>query len=130
MYGVRTASRSDFFIFTISQTGYPPVGKVTDYYGADIRRYKIHGLVQSGYPPLNMSRSGADFFECVTERISTCGESHGLSRSGYPSLQISRIIAKRISVALFISRSGLSHSVEQTAQNRGISPQCTVSIIR
>ena len=46
------------------------MGKVTDYYGADIRRYSFHGLVRSGYPRLNMSRSGADFFGCVTERIS------------------------------------------------------------
>ena len=48
-----------------------------------------------------MSRSGANFFECFTERISACGERHGLSRGGYPPLQMSRVIAERISVALF-----------------------------
>ena len=43
---------------------------------------------------------------------------------------MSRIIAERISVARFLIRGGLSHSVEQTAQNRGISPRCTVAILR
>ena len=88
------------------RSGYPPL--------------QIHGLVRSGYPPWNMSRSGADFLECVSERISACGESHGLSQSGYPPLPMSRVIAERIPVARFFSRSGLSHCVEQTAHNRGI----------
>ena len=43
---------------------------------------------------------------------------------------MSRVIAERISVARFSSRSGLSRSVEQIAQNRGISSRCTVAIIR
>ena len=61
VHGVGTAPRIGFFIFKISRSGYAPVGKVTDHYGADIRYYKFHGLVRSGYPFLNMSRCGADF---------------------------------------------------------------------
>ena len=110
VYGVRAAPRS-FFVSKITRSGYPPVGKVMEYYGADIRRYKFHRLARSGYPPLNMSRSGGDFFHVC----------YGVERSGYPPLQMSRIIAERISVARFFSRSGLSHSVEQTAQNHAIS---------
>ena len=71
----------------------------------------------------SVSRSGA-------ERVFACGESHGLSRSGYPPLQMSRIVAERISVARFFARGGLSQSVERTAQNRGVSPLCTLAIIR
>ena len=131
VYGVRTAPRSGFFI--LKSRGAERIsahGKSHGLLRSGFRRYKFHGLVRSGYPPLKTSPSGADFFECVTERISACGESHGLPRSGYPPLQMSRIIAEWISVARFFSRSGLFHSVEHTAQNRGISPRCTVAILR
>ena len=67
----------------MEQSGYPLAGIVTECHGADIHRYKCHGL-----------------------------------------------FAERISVARFFSQSGLSQSVEQTAQNRVISPQCTVAIVR
>ena len=43
---------------------------------------------------------------------------------------MSRVIAERISVARFFSPTGLSHPVEQTAQNYGISLRCTVAVIR
>ena len=71
VYGVRTAPRSGFSFFLISRSGYPPL---------QISRSSTERL-----SPLNMSRSGADFFECVTERISACGESHGFSRSEWIS---------------------------------------------
>ena len=80
VYGVRTAPRSSFSFLKISRSGYPPVRKVTDDYGADIRLHKFHGLVRSGYPALNMSRSGADFFECVTERSGADIRLRGKSR--------------------------------------------------
>ena len=39
------------------------MGKVKDYYGADIRRYKFHALARSGCPPLQISR-------IIAERVS------------------------------------------------------------
>ena len=42
---------------------------------------------------------------------------------------MSRVITERISVAPCFSRSGLSHSVEQTAPNGDFSPRRTVAII-
>ena len=93
MYGVRTAPRSGYFIFKISRSGYPPV------------RGKSHGLLlllrsgcpplqisrisTNGYLPLNMSRSGVDFFECVTE----------WSGAGIRLRGKSRIVTERISAA-------------------------------
>ena len=74
------------------------MGKVTDYHGADIRRNKLHGFVRSGYPPLNISRSGAGFSSVLRSGYPLAGkvtECHGadirhyncrgLLRSGYPS---------------------------------------------
>ena len=41
---------------------------VTEQSAADIRMSKTQGLLRSGCPPLKISRSGADFVLCVTER--------------------------------------------------------------
>ena len=118
MYGVRTAPIGAFFsFFIISRSGYPPVGKVTDYCGAGIRpweksritterisaRGKSHGIIRSGYPPVGKVTDyfGADIrpwekSRITTERLSARGKSHGLLRSwisargkshGYPPVE-------------------------------------------
>ena len=107
------------------------MGKVTEYYGADIRPWEKSRILRSGYPPSKISRSGADFFWYVTGRSGAdirSMKSHGFSRSGYPPSKTVTDFCERISVIPVFSRSGLPHSVEQTAQNRGISPRCTVAI--
>ena len=95
VYGAQTAPRSVFFILKISPRAdiRPSVGKVADYCGADI------------LPSLNMSRGGADFFECVTERsgyplaAGKVADCHGADIRRYRWM--SRVIAERMSVARF-----------------------------
>ena len=76
---------------------------------------KIYLAERSGYPPLEYVTERSGFVECFTERISAGGESHGLSRSGYPWHVF-------FHGAVYLT-------VDQTAQNRGISPRCTVAIV-
>ena len=119
VYGVSTAPRSIFFLFFDLAERMPARGK-------------SHGLSRSGYPPLQISRITMErisAFEYVTERsgyllagkVTDCHgadirryKCHGLLRSGY----------------VFFHGAVYLTPWSKTVLNRGISPRCTVAIIR
>ena len=70
--------RSGFFECATKRI-YPLAGKVTDCYGADIRRYKCHGLLRSGYPshPSHVFFRGAVYLTPSSKPHKTGAFPHG-----------------------------------------------------
>ena len=117
VYGVRTAPRSGCLFFIVLRSGYTPVGKVTDYYGAVIRRYESSAFKRSGYPPLIVSRSRADFSSVFRSGADIRHyKFHGLLRGGSSP--------HMFFTGRFISLRRANRT------NPGISSRCAVAVLR
>lgn len=122
MHGGQSALRCVFFF-----------GEPTE---RSVRDVRLNGLYRSRYPRLKISLivaervSGLDH---VTSRSDyPLVENHGLSCSGYPPATNARTFAERTPVARTFSilMEQIVPLSETNRTNHGISPRCTVAIIR